>query len=173
MFNNPYEDYMRNSLGFNMNPPMMNMNANEEIYENNFTYNQINLNNIYPEIYRVIYPVICRICANINENITEELINKITNDVYINIENLDSNNKRNITKFNEVNKNIRSDANNKNNYNYINDTRQENRTSYTSLLKDLIRILILRELVDKPNKTQIRPLHRQQLGTRPRNPYIL
>ena len=94
MYNtNPYEDYMRNTLVYNTNPTMMNMNmySNNQIYEDesSFGYNQVNVDNMYPEIYKIIYSMVCKACMNTNENITEDLVSRITNEIYINVENIE------------------------------------------------------------------------------------
>ena len=83
MYNNQYEEYMRNSLGYNM--PMMNMNqmdmnqmnmnTMQEMYEseNNFSCNQV-VDDMYPEIYKIIYPMVCKACMAVDENITAECL---------------------------------------------------------------------------------------------------
>lgn len=166
--NNPYEEYMRNSLGYNINP-MMNMNLNNQIYyedENNFTYNNQQIDDMYPEIYKILYPMVCKACMNIQENISEDLVSRITNDIYINVENAEiEQEKRNIQKTN----NNLKDNSNKNVD--ISNTRNENRVN-NFLLRDLIRILVLRELLGNP----VRPNRPPYMGGfnpgGPRMPYV-
>ena len=86
MYNNPYEEYMRNSLGYNWMPNMNMMNMNKanfmnEMYETEgeFTCNQTSIEDMYPEIYRIIYPMVCKACMAVNENVTEDLVSRITN----------------------------------------------------------------------------------------------
>ena len=93
MYNNSYEEYMRNSLGYNQ-MPMMNMNQMNmmpEMYETegNFMCDQTSVEDMYPEIYRIIYPMICKVCMAVNENITEDLVSRITNEVYMNVEHME------------------------------------------------------------------------------------
>lgn len=163
--NNPYEDYMRNTLGYNTNPTMMNMNmySNNQIYEDesSFGYNQVNVDNMYPEIYKIIYPMVCKACMNTNENITEDLVSRITNEIYINVENIevtkDNRNSSNSINNNQISKNIRTDnLSNRTNSAEMQTNRIEDRNR-NPLLRDLIRILVLRELIGMPNRPPIRP----------------
>ena len=70
MYNNPYEEYMRNSLWYS-GMPMMNMNQMNmmpEMYETegNFAWDQASIEDMYPEIYKIIYPMICKACMSLN-----------------------------------------------------------------------------------------------------------
>ena len=159
MYNNPYEEYMRNSLGYNI--PVTNMNQfdyNMYENENNFTYNQLQAENLYSEIYRKIYPMICKACMGINEPITEDLINKITDDVYINIEQMENTNeKRSSTSNIQQNKNMKPEfLNRTNSINALSNIREETRQR-NPFLRDLIRILVLRELLGNPRPPQRPP----------------
>lgn len=174
--NNPYEEYMRNTLGYNVNPTMMNnmnMYPNNQFYEdeNNFGYNQANVDNMYPEIYRIIYPMVCKACMNTNENITEDLVSRITNEIYINIENIEiskeNRNSSNVANNNQTNKNVRPEnVNSKSNLTDTTLNRQEDRNR-NPLLRDLIRILVLRELLGRPNRPPFRPPVRPPFGPGP------
>lgn len=174
--NNPYEEYMRNNLGYNVNPAMMNnmnMYPNNQFYEseNNFGDNQANIDNMYPEIYRIIYPMVCKACMNTNENITEDLVSRITNEIYINIENIEiskeNRNNSNVVNNNQTTKNVRPEnMNGKSNLADATLSRQEDRNR-NPLLRDLIRILVLRELLGRPNRPPFRPPVRPPFGTGP------
>lgn len=184
MYNSPYEDYMRNSLGYNMNP-MMNMDNDNQMYyeeENNFTYNQLNVDNLYPEIYKIIYPMVCKACMNVDENISEDLISRITNEIYMNVENAEIIEEKRNSQTNNVNsinnRNIKNDANSNKtvNSNQINtasvsNARQEIRQR-NPFLRDLIRILVLRELLGRPHRPPFRPPHGGGMGSGPRPPFI-
>lgn len=186
MYNSPYEEYMRNSLGYNMNP-MMNMENDNQMYyedENNFTYNQLNVDNLYPEIYRIIYPMVCKACMDVNENISEDLISRITNEIYINVENAEMMEEKRNAQANSVNsmnnKNIKSDvsSNRTASSNLVNtssavNSRQETRQR-NPFLRDLIRILVLRELLGRPHRPHwppFRPPHGGGMGPGPRPPF--
>ena len=181
MYNNsPYEDYMMNSLGYHANP-MMNMNFNNSIYEeeNCFTYNQLNVDEMYPEIYKIIYPMVCKACMNVSENISEDLVSRITNEIYVNVEDsqtMQENRSVPSSASMSNSKNARTEvSNNRTNTSTVNvtttpsaredatvNTRQESRNR-NPLLRDLIRILVLRELLGNQNNGP-RPPYRPPFG---------
>ena len=191
MYNNPYEDYMRNSLGYNQTP-MMNMNQMNmnymnmmpEMYENegNFMCDQASVEDMYPEIYRIVYPMICKACMAVNENVTEDLVSRITNEVYMNVEHMEVINETRSSSISvspQTNKNIKSDSLsiktnssiNNNSVNVRQETRQRN-----PLLNDLIRILVLRELIGNPGRPPrphppFNPGPRPPFGPGPRLPF--
>ena len=170
MYNNPYEQYMRNSLGYNgfpmMNMNQMNMNQMNmmntmpEMYESegNFTCDQMSVEDMYPEIYRIVYPMICKACMAVNENVTEDLVSRITNEVYMNVEHMEMAGECRSASQTSVNsKSTKSDnITSKSVNNSINEVRQETRQR-NPLLKDLIRILVLRELIGNPSRPRPRP----------------
>ena len=188
MYNNPYEEYMRNSLGYNW-MPNMNMNMNQanpmnEMYETEgeFTCNQASVEDMYPEIYRIIYPMICKACFAVNENVTEDLVSRITNEVYMNVEHMEIINETRSSSISvspQSSKNVKSDlvsnkVNSSINSSSIN-TRQETRQR-NLLLRDLIRILVLRELIGNPGRPPrprppFNPSGRPPFGPGPRLPF--
>lgn len=196
MYNNQYEEYMRNSLGCGrmpmMNTNQMNMNTMNEMYENenNFSCNQT-VENMYPEIYKIIYPMVCKACMAVNENISEDLVSRIVNEIYVNVENAEvaepiretrsstqtvssqankvsRNDLLNNTRTSNLNSNS-SALNSKMNSNLSSNissnevaanTRQQEKRQGNPLLRDLIKILVLRELLGnpvKPPKPPVRP----------------
>ena len=165
MYNNPYEEYMRNSLGYNQ-MPMMNMNQMNmnymmpEMYEaeGNYMCDQTSVEDMYPEVYRIVYPMICKACMAVNENVTEDLVSRITNEVYLNVEHMEISQETRSSAISvspQSSKNIKSDSlSNKissNVNNNLSNTRQETRKT-NPLLSDLIRILVLRELIGNPGR---------------------
>ena len=189
MYNNPYEEYMRNSLGYNQ-MPMMNMNQMNmnymmpEMYETegNFMCDQTSVEDMYPEIYRIIYPMICKACMAVNENVTEDLVSRITNEVYINVENMEMScetRSSSISVSPQFNKNVKSDSLSNRTSSSVNNSssnaRQETRQR-NPLLRDLIRILVLRELIGNPGRPPrprppFNPLGRPPFGPGPM-PYM-
>ena len=192
MYNNPYEEYMRNSLGYS-GMPMTNMNQMNMYYmnmipemyeaEGNFMCNQTSVEDMYPEIYRIVYPMICKACMAINENVSEDLVSRITNEVYMNVEHMETSQETrssSITVGPQSNKNVKSDSlsnktNSSINSNSIN-VRQETRQR-NPLLRDLIRILVLRELIGYPGRPPrprppFNPPGRPPFGPGPRPPFI-
>ena len=184
MYNNPYEEYMRNSLGYNW-IPNMNMNMNQansmnEMYETEeCTCNQTSVEDMYPEIYKIIYPMVCKACMAVNQNVTEDLVSRITNEIYVNVEHMEIFNETRSSSISvspQVSKNVKGDSiNNKissssnNSSNVRQETRQRN-----PLLRDLIRILVLRELIGNPGRPRPRPPYRPPFGggVGPRPPYM-
>lgn len=174
MYNNPYEEYMRNSLGYNW-IPNMNMNMNQansmnEMYETEeCTCNQTSVEDMYPEIYKIIYPMVCKACMAVSQNVTEDLVSRITNEIYVNVEHMEMFNETRSSSISvspQVSKNVKGDSiNNKissssnNSSNVRQETRQRN-----PLLRDLIRILVLRELIGNPGRPRPRPPFRLPYG---------
>lgn len=76
------------------------------------------IENMYPDTYRLIYPMVQKRCAQSREPITKELVDNMTNEIYLALEDPSM----------------------------YEDNRGENRQR-NPLMNDLIRILILRELL--------------------------
>lgn len=130
-----YEEYMRNVLGYqpikydntyNMNYNMIN-NDSKPIFNN---YQVQELENCYPDIYRIIYPMIQKVCSQNIGNITKEVIDRMTDEVYFAVEDREMLENRN----KEEKQNI---------------SEEKRKISKNQSLNDLIRILILRELLVK------------------------
>jgi len=133
MFNN-YEEYMQNVLGMNV-PNTYNMQDSMNYYQpRTQNVNLQDVNRLYPEIYKIVYPMVQKACGQRNVSVLNEVqINEIVEEVYNAIEPgddvpLDRENVRN----GDV-KNPRAKETRRPNNNY--------------LLRDLIRILIIRELL--------------------------
>ena len=141
-----YEDYMQSVLGYNANPSTNGYNYTiPNTYREAEMYNavQINpnmqeINKLYPEIYDVVYPVVQKVWSRRNvANITEEMISEMVEEVYGVIEPGDD-----IVEQGEAplrNGDVRNPR--------AKETRQsQSGRRNNRLLRDLIRILILREL---------------------------
>ena len=156
--NQSIDEYIRSILGY----PSMNMVTNNNM---NYMRNDVDqmqyempnenkeLESYYPEIYKIVYPMINKRCSQISEPITQNLINEITNEIYSSIE-VSTPIKVNINLQNQV-----QEVNNRNNRKQISEsenTKKENRgddrQTGNSTLNDLIRILILRELLARPGR---------------------
>ena len=151
-----YEEYMRNVLGYNQIPNNIYTNTYNDYYYdtqylNNFN-NQTNIdmmNDMYPEIYRIVYPMVCRICTqNGQRQITKELIESMTEEIYRNIEVTEPQTASvpTIQRVPLKNGDVRN-PNIKEQQDVRSETRQGN-----FLLRDLIRILIIRELLKQNNR---------------------
>ena len=152
---NNYEDYMRSVLGYQNG----NIYANPYGMENDFYYNPMSnmenefktvdtekLNSFYPEIYKMVYPMVCKVCnQNSNREITKDLIDSMTEEIFMNFESEES---QNVTNMRNLPPLKNGDVRNPNakEPELRSETRQGN-----YLLRDLIRILILREF-GRPNR---------------------
>ena len=149
MYNESYDNYMRGILGY--------PNLDDE-YRNNTLYNIPNqdmysssddLERMYPEVYRVIYPMVCSACDRIqfpNTTISEDMVTRMTDDIYDRVE---SDGRINI----EVN--VTTEVRENNDSKISNETRQ--RRPRNRFLRDLIRILLLRELLRRRRRFPGRP----------------
>ena len=133
-----YEQYMRNVLGYQA----MNNNTYDMYYDNWDMSNMAAMNNIqmqelencYPEIYTIVYPMVQRACSQNTRPITRELVDNMTEEIYFAIEDKEMLENRNKEEKGE-DRQIRRNTN----------------------LNDLIRILILRELLGRPGFLGGRP----------------
>ena len=141
-----YEDYMRSVLGYS---PYAQNNYTYQEPEDLYNYqgmqeevsNMQDVTPFYPEIYKIVYPMVCKVCnINLGKNLTKELLEQMIDEIYNNIEP-----QENIVSTRAPLKNgdVRN-PNSKDPEPIIKETRQTN-----FLLRDLIRILLLRELVRK------------------------
>ena len=140
---NPYQDIRRNDF-YNqyMEPQGYNMGYNPYNFNVNMMENE-KLENFYPDIYNIIEPMVKKICIKNRNTLNQETLDKMVDEIYNNLETNEGIN-LNITINNEKNKNVASKELNLENRNQNNN----------NLLKDLIKILILKELIsiNKPYK---------------------
>ena len=127
-----YEDYMRSVLGYGLTNYRNTYDMNYDNYVAFPNMTEISnsrneeLEKCYPDIYRIVYPMVQKACAQNNQPMTRELIDNLTDEVYFSIED------------NEITQQSRGKEENRQRV-------VKNRT-----LNDLIRILILRELLGRP-----------------------
>ena len=147
MYNSSYEEYMQNVLGYNMRPQSTYLDE-RNIYEmqQSATHESMSLETLYPDIYKIIYPMVQKVCMRATGVINEELINDMTNEVY----NAMEENRQCSKEVQKSSSEIRSG--NSQNIRKIEETRQNN-----FLLRDLIRILIIRELLRRRRPGMGRP----------------
>lgn len=164
-----YDDYMKNTFGFNQ---INYRNTYEQDYNDYMDYanysmpqqtdrNNEMLENCYPDIYKLVYPMVQKTCMQNTRAISNELIDQMTDEIYFAIE--DDNLNRSV----EQNKS-RDITNNQS------QKKQENR-GYNDRqgvvgnqgLRDLIKILILRELINKPIFRPRPPMPRPPRPPRP------
>lgn len=146
MYNNTsYEDYMRNVLGYSANNCMEDTYRSNNCYEmpnNNFQTNN-ELESLYPDIYRVVYPLVCNECNMNTMPITEECIEKMIDNVYKSIE---------VDLKLETNVKVEFRKDNRNTNSRQMEDRETRQRRDNRFLRDLIRILILRELLQRGNR---------------------
>lgn len=136
-----YEEYMRSVLGYS---PMNYQNTYDRNSENFAMTNMNVMNNMpneeleecYPDIYRIVYPMIQKACMQNSRPMTRELVDSMTEEIYFAIED------------NEITETRGKDEKSVKQT----DTKVENRQRIVrnTGLNDLIRILILRELLGRP-----------------------
>ena len=145
MSDSMYEQYMRSVLGYQPMDNAYNMNYDSWEMPNMTAMNTIQmqeLENCYPEIYSIVYPMIKKACIQNTRPITRELIDSMTDEIYFAIEDREMLENRN--KEEKSSKSVET---------------AENRqvTVRNPGLNDLIRILILRELIGRPGFPGGRP----------------
>ncbi len=175
MYDTYYDEYMKNVLGYGNTPDYRGLYSMmpQDLY-NSGTYipekmqesqmMEEELEECYPEIYKVVYPMVQKACIKNTKPITKKLIDDIVNEIYVNIEPSDQININvnvgNTSKINSYSSErevkgvtstrspeVKSD---------VRETRGEPRPKETRqrnfLLNDLIRILVLRELIGRPGR---------------------
>lgn len=174
MNNQSYEEYIRNIVGYSGNNTYA-----QSPYENDFAYNNVNfsvddniIRQYYPKIYRIINPMVQKICMNKNSNLTEDIINQMVNEIYYQVE---GDNEININI--SLTNNVRSDRKDnsvkvENKQNREVESREDwQHRNPNPLLRDLIKILIINELLrrpnHRPNPSFLYPGHRPIPGGRP------
>ncbi|MBQ2836038.1 MAG: hypothetical protein IJE68_04320 [Clostridia bacterium] len=153
-----YDEYMRSLMGYpnmrtsmnqNMNTGMnmeMNMGMNPFMNINMDTSSE-DLERMYPESYKVVYPMVCSACDNIRTPVTEEMIDMMTDDIY---DRAEADGRINIDISVEVRDSESSSESSQEN-------RQRRPRRRNRFFRDLIRVLLLRELLRRRRRFPIRP----------------
>lgn len=135
---NSYEEYMQSVLGMNIpNTYMPNIN---NYYETRMQEpNLQDVNRLYPEIYGIVYPVVQKVCSKRSGfQITEAQITEMVEEVYNVIEPREERQETRETSANLKNGDVKNPRAKE-----VKEPRRPN----NNLMRDLIRILILRELL--------------------------
>ncbi len=137
MNNMSYEEYMRTVLGYTPYSMQDTFCCTNDYYISQDTSNQMNdstLEELYPDIYKRINPLVCKQCNTNTMPITQEILEQMVDNVYNSIE---------IDLKIETNTKLQVNAN-------TGVRQQESRTRQSNnLLRDLIKILILKELINR------------------------
>ena len=159
MYNEPYEEYMRNIFGYPLDYrntyEMDNTMYNGYMqYNNTMQNNNEELEDCYPEIYKVVYPMVKKACMTNTKPVTKELIDDMVVEIHSAFEQQSEVTNVNINVGNNVNnvrsmdtKNSRIDTKVENKAESKENREKEDRGN-NFLMNDLIRILILRELLN-------------------------
>lgn len=159
MYDDTYEDYIRNILGYN-NYDMYTNTSNTGEYNMDFIQSNYNRNDnlmlesYYPEIYKIVYPMVKKICMENARELTKDRIEEMTEEIYMAIESNENREEIEIAKADTEVVNQRE----KQKENRI----EERRIGNNRWIRDLIKILILRELLgnQRPPIRPPRPNHR-------------
>ncbi len=174
MYNESYEEYIRSILGYPnyQNTDFMNTYNNDYIDNRPRNVSNAEIEECYPEIYKIIYPMVRKASNDNIEPISPDLIERMTDEIYSSIEadniiNVNNNVNINLTSNprNEENRNT-SNINNNPRPEFKNSTenrenrsiearredktlenRGEDRQFRNRNLRDLIKILLIRELL--------------------------
>lgn len=167
-----YEEYMRSVLGYiptNYRDTYDMSYGNSDMYDTVMASNVANmsmmssmkneeLENCYPDIYRIVYPMVQRACNQNTKTVTRELVDSMTDEIYFAVEDNELAQTRgkeeSSTKENQNTRNSTSS-------NSLADVREDRQKILrNSNLRDLIRILLLREFLGRPGvpgRPPIRP----------------
>lgn len=166
MYNETYDEYIRSILGY----PPMNTYNNQNYFEQNNNFNNVSnpeLESCYPEIYKIVYPMVKSKCNNSNGNVSREDVENMTDEIYYALE------QKEVTQLNiNLNNDIRTTQmqnrstkvqDKKPEVKIAESSKIENRETrqFNSGLRDLIKILLIRELLNRPGRP----------GPNPRPPY--
>lgn len=168
MYYQNYDDYMRDVFYFNQMP-------NQNMGYQNFAFNQqpnqmgqinpmncgANYNNMYPSIYRIVQPVVSRVVTGSNyQYLTEDNLNSMVDTVYNIVEGDVMNSQENdnlatqptSAQTTRTQTTTTTTTNNSTTNNTITSSRcNDNNQNATILLRDLIKILILKEIICRNN----------------------
>ena len=166
MYNNVYQEYINNMMGTMprnemdfQNNPSMNLNTYGNFQNQNPT--NMELEKLYPDLYKLLYPMIQAACMRNTKPITAETIDEMVNVIYsnfasdeaislnVNLTNEVRSGTSNISKVEKssISKTTTSQTETRNK------SEGENRVirrPNNFLLNDIIRILLIRELLGRP-----------------------
>ena len=138
MYYNSYEEYLRDVLGYS-NPHKNSLYATYPVYQTRDIQRQNEeLESMYPEIYHVVQPLVSQSCTRVSYPFTQKQLEEMTDVIYLEVAQME-NEKRSGA---EVKNEVTNHAKNKD----MKPEEKRNRPNRNPL-RDLIQILILRELL--------------------------
>lgn len=167
MYYQSYEDYMKDVLGYPRENSISTYNGYYGMEQRNINMeiNDSEIEQLYPEIYRTVYPMVCKACMQYRGEITEDLVTRLTNEVYSNLEIEEFRGEGNSNKEVRNSQQVKNSSKNDN-------SKQQNETRQRkpdNILKDLIRILIIRELLRRRRRPGRPPFPGNPRPPMPRN----
>ncbi len=193
MYNETYDDYIRSILGYparnqfeQYNQEMPEYQSYQE-YRNptfntniNISGNNVELENSYPEIYKIVYPMVAKKCENVrSETFSKSDIENMTDEIYYALE--EKQEKRiNINLTNDINGTKTQNSSAVSTSAKVENKRPDVKISQKAIensekrqinsgLRDLIQILLIRELLNRP-RPPFRPPMPNPPGPGPRPP---
>ena len=158
MYDGTYDEYIRSILGYNQNELYdygYNDNySNYRMQDNIAIVQNSQLEQSYPEIYKVVYPMVSKRCENVRAELSNEELEKMTDEIYFALES------KNET---QLNINLKNDVRTSSSVNArkadVSATESPKRETrqFNSGLRDLVKILLIRELLNRPRPFPPRP----------------
>ena len=161
-----YEEYMRNVLGYE---PIRYRDTYDAEYNDYMNYSNFNipqqfetnietsrLESCYPDIYNLVYPMVKKACSKNNRALSSDLVDELTNEIYNAIED-DSLNENRTSEIKNRSIDVKTSSKsieNKTNLIRQESSSKEDRQIRNQGLQDLIKILLIRELI---NNSGFRP----------------
>ena len=144
MYYQNYEEYMQDVLGY----PNRNIPTYNGYGEYNSTQNRNReIETLYPDIYKIVYPMVCKVCDRNTKPLTREVLETMVEEIYMNIETEEIPDEGANVKI-EVRNSSGSRSSSSSNTRNREESRQNCKGN--CLLKDLIRVLLLREFLARP-----------------------
>ena len=193
MYNETYDDYIRSILGYPARNQFEQYNQEMPEYQNyqeyrnptfntniNISENNIELEKNYPEIYKIVYPMVAKKCENArSETFSKSDIENMTDEIYYALE--EKQEKRiNINLTNDMSSTKAQNSSAISTSAKLENKRPDVRISQKAIensekrqinsgLRDLIQILLIRELLNRP-RPPFRPPMPNPPGPGPRPP---
>lgn len=145
-----YDDYMRSLVGFpNMNCQNMCSMNNPAPFGQSMFQAADNLERMYPDTYRIVFPMVVSACNMVTMPITEEMLDRMTDDIY---DRAATDSRISI----DINIGIETRDENSAKQN-SDEVRQRRPMRRNRFFRDFIRVLLLRELLERRNSFPFRP----------------
>ena len=176
MYENEYEDYMRSVLGYPINNTY---NINSFPYRNDSNNSkEEKYESLFPDIYKMLKPMVTKACEGFNGTISDDKIESMTMEIYNNIEadttmmdcnsNTISREAENVKTQSNMSRgdsktSSQSSSNNISQKANVAQKESENGEDLTRgccgnpLMKDLIKILLLNQIINNNNNRPPRP----------------